>query len=109
MESSRSRPTTAAPGNDYGTGAPGCGGLETVFDSNVPTLISTPGLNAPFLGAFAPEESLTILNGLGGKKASNSKWSLLVEDDSNQSPVGTLDCFGITIKATNPPEKAEQD
>ncbi len=92
-------------GNDYGTGAASCGGFETVFDSNVPTLISTPGLSAPFAGVFAPEEPLTLLTGLGGKKASNSKWSLLIEDDSNANPAGTLDCWGITIKATNPPAK----
>lgn len=92
-------------GNNYGSGAASCGGFGTVFDSNVPTLISTPGLNAPFAGVFAPEESLDLLNGLGGKKASNSKWSLLVEDDSPTNPAGTLDCWGITIKATNPKPK----
>ncbi len=89
-------------GNNYGSGPASCGGFGTVFDSNVPTLISTPGLNAPFAGVFAPEEPLSLLNGLGGKKASNSKWSLLIEDDSNMNPTGTLDCWGITIKATNP-------
>ena len=45
-------------GNNYGTGAASCGGFGTVFDSNVPTLISTPGLTAPFAGTFAPEEPL---------------------------------------------------
>jgi hypothetical protein len=92
-------------GNNYGTGPASCGGFGTVFDSNVPTLISTPGLTAPFAGVFAPEEPLTLLNGLGGKKASNSKWSLLIEDDSNANPAGSLDCWGITIKATNPKPK----
>lgn len=92
-------------GNNYGSGAASCGGFGTVFDSNVPTLISTPGLNAPFSGTFAPEEPLTLLNGLGGKKASNSKWSLLIEDDSPMNPAGTLDCWGITIRATNPKPK----
>ncbi len=95
-------------GNNYGFGPSSCGGTETVFDSDVPTLISTPGLAAPFAGTFAPEEPLTILTGLGGKKASNSKWSLLIEDDSNANPAGTLDCWGITIKATNPKPKPEK-
>ena len=92
-------------GNNYGSGAASCGGFGTVFDSNVPTLVSTPGLSAPFSGTFAPEESLNLLNGLGGKKASNSKWSLLIEDDSNANPAGTLDCWGITIRATSPKPK----
>lgn len=89
-------------GNDYGAGPASCGSIQTVFDSDVPTLISTPGVPAPFAGSFAPEESLELLNGLGGKKATNSKWSLLVEDDSNANPAGTLDCWGLTIRATNP-------
>jgi subtilisin-like proprotein convertase family protein len=92
-------------GNDYGAGVAGCGGSAfTVFDSDVPTLISTPGLQAPFAGSFAPEESLDALNKLGGKKATNATWSLLVEDDNSMSPTGTLDCWQLKIKQTNPKE-----
>jgi hypothetical protein len=88
--------------NNYGAGVPSCAGIFTVFDSNNPTSILTPGLPAPFAGTFAPAESLALLNGLGDKKATNATWSLLVEDDDNDHPAGTLDCWSLTIKATNP-------
>jgi subtilisin-like proprotein convertase family protein len=92
-------------GNNYGSGTAGCVGQFTLFDSDNPTLISTPGLNAPFAGSFAPEESLDQLQGLGNKKATNATWTLLAEDDSNANPAGTLDCFKLTIAATNPKKK----
>jgi subtilisin-like proprotein convertase family protein len=89
-------------GNNYGGGFDSCAGQFTLFDSDNPTLISTPGLTAPFAGAFAPEESLNLLDGLGNKKANNAAWSLLVEDDDAANPAGTLFCWKITIGATNP-------
>jgi hypothetical protein len=89
-------------GNNYGAGPVGCGGTFTVFDSNNPTSIQTPGLPAPFAGVFAPAEPLSLLNGLGDKKANNATWTLLVEDDNNTHPAGTLDCWALNIKATNP-------
>jgi hypothetical protein len=89
-------------GNNYGAGPASCAGVLTTFDSNTPTRIDTPGLQAPFAGFFAPMESLGLLNGLGDKKATNATWSLLVEDDDNMNPAGTLDCFTLTIKTTNP-------
>jgi subtilisin-like proprotein convertase family protein len=92
-------------GNNYGNGFAGCAGGLTVFDSNSPTPISTPGLSAPFVGVYAPQESLTMLRGLGAKKAENALWSLLVMDDNNQHGTGTLDCFRLTIEATNPKRK----
>jgi subtilisin-like proprotein convertase family protein len=92
-------------GNNYGSGPASCVGQFTLFDSNNPTLISTPGLTAPFAGTFAPEESLAQLNGLGNKKATNATWTLLVEDDSNANPTGTLDCFKLSITSTNPKNK----
>jgi hypothetical protein len=92
-------------GNNYGAATAGCVGQFTLFDSNNPTLISTPGLLAPFAGSFAPEESLGLLNGLGNKKATNATWTLLAEDDSNANPAGTLDCFKLTITSTNPKPK----
>jgi hypothetical protein len=89
-------------GNNYGAGPASCAGFFTVFDSNTPTSIATPGLQAPFAGFFAPMESLNQLNGLGAKKATNATWSLLAEDDDNTHPAGTLDCWYLQIKATNP-------
>jgi hypothetical protein len=91
-----------AGGNSYGAGPPSCGGTFTVFDSNNPTSIQTPGLQAPFAGVFAPAEPLSLLNGLGDKKATNATWTLLAEDDNNTHPAGTLDCWSLTIKSTNP-------
>jgi subtilisin-like proprotein convertase family protein len=89
-------------GNSYGNGFAGCGGGLTIFDSNTPTSIGTPGLQAPFVGFYAPLNSLKLLNGLGGKKANNAIWSLLVMDDNNQHGTGTLDCFRLSITETNP-------
>ena len=89
-------------GNNYGNGFAGCAGGLTTFDSQSPTLISTPGLQAPFVGTFAPQESLHLLSGLGDKKATNATWSLLVMDDNNQHGTGTLDCFRLSIRASNP-------
>jgi hypothetical protein len=89
-------------GNSYGNGFPGCAGGLTTFDSETPTSIATPGLQAPFVGFYAPQESLKFVNGLGDKKANNAAWSLLVMDDNNMHGAGTLDCFKLTIRATNP-------
>jgi subtilisin-like proprotein convertase family protein len=89
-------------GNDYGAGLESCGGSLTAFDSDAPTPISGPGLQAPFIGGFAPEESLDRLNNLGGKKATNADWSLLVEDDDSTGPAGTLFCWELRIRQTNP-------
>jgi hypothetical protein len=89
-------------GNNYGAGPASCAGTFTVFDSNTPTRIDTPGLQAPFAGFFAPMESLGLLNGLGDKKATNARWSLLAEDDDNTHPAGSLECWYLQIKTTNP-------
>jgi hypothetical protein len=92
-------------GNNYGAGPASCSTIFTVFDSNTPTRIDTPSLQAPFAGFFAPIESLGLLNGLGDKKATNAAWSLLVEDDDNTHPAGFLACWFLQIKTTNPPKK----
>jgi hypothetical protein len=89
-------------GNNYGNGFAGCSGGLTVFDSRTPTSIASPGLQAPFVGFFAPDDSLKFLDGLGGKKATNAVWSLLVMDDNNLHGAGTLDCFALSITETNP-------
>jgi hypothetical protein len=89
-------------GNNYGAGPASCGGTFTTFDSDTPTRIDAPGLQAPFAGFFAPIESLNLLTGLGDKKATNARWSLLVEDDDNTHPAGTLECWFLTIRTTNP-------
>jgi hypothetical protein len=54
------------------------------------------------VGFYAPQQSLNWLDGLGGKKANNAVWSLLVMDDNNMHGSGTLDCFKLTVTATNP-------
>jgi hypothetical protein len=92
-------------GNNYGAGPASCSTIFTVFDSNTPTRIDTPSLQAPFPGFFAPIESLGLLNGLGDKKATNAAWSLLVEDDDNTHPAGFLACWFLQIKTTNPAKK----
>ncbi len=89
-------------GNNYGNGFAGCSGGLTTFDSQTPTSIATPGLQAPFVGSFAPQESLGLVSGLGNKKATNATWSLLVMDDNNMHGTGTLDCYRLTVTATNP-------
>lgn len=89
-------------GNNYGNGFAGCSGGLTTFDSQTPTSIATAGLQAPFVGFYGPQESLNLLNGLGDKKAKNATWSLLVMDDNNQHGTGTVDCFQLTVRATNP-------
>src|SRR5919108_3931655 len=89
-------------GNNYGAGPASCAGIFTIFNSSTPTGIDTPGLEAPFAGFFAPVESLDLLTGLGDKKATNARWSLLVEDDDNMHPAGILDCWFLQIRATNP-------
>jgi hypothetical protein len=89
-------------GNNYGAGPASCAGTFTIFDSNTPTRIDTPGLQAPFAGFFAPIESLNFLSGLGDKKATNAVWTLLVEDDDNTHPAGTLACWFLQLKTTNP-------
>jgi hypothetical protein len=89
-------------GNSYGNGFAGCGGGLTTFDSETPTSIATAGLQAPFVGFYAPQESLKFVNGLGGKKATNAVWALLVMDDNNMHGTGTVDCFKLTVRETNP-------
>jgi hypothetical protein len=90
-------------GNNYGGAFESCAGQFTLFDSTSgATPINTPGLEAPFPGTFAPEESLGLLSGLGNKKATNAAWSLLVEDDDPANPAGTLWCWKLVISATNP-------
>jgi hypothetical protein len=89
-------------GNNYGAGPASCSGFFTIFDSNTPTRIDTPGLEAPFAGFFAPIENLNQLRGLGDKKATNASWSLLAEDDDAAHPGGTLECWFLQIQTTNP-------
>ncbi len=86
--------------NDYGSGATSCAGTMTVFDSNSPTSIATPGA-WPYNGFFAPEESLFRLNGLGGKKVNNTTWTLIASDDQ-KGEQGTLFCWTLQIKMSNP-------
>ena len=89
-------------GNNYGAGPASCAGTFTTFDSDTPVSVGTAGLQAPFAGFFAPIESLDLLNGLGDKKATNARWSLLAEDDDSTHPGGTLECWYLQITTTNP-------
>jgi hypothetical protein len=50
-------------------------------------------------------ESLDLLSGLGDKKATNARWSLLAEDDDASHPAGTLECWFMTVTSTNPRKK----
>jgi hypothetical protein len=86
---------------NYGSGAAACAGsVMTLFDSNSPLSITTPGA-APFAGSFAPEESLATLNGMGGKKVNNTTWTLIASDDKPTDD-GQLFCWSLTIKMTDP-------
>jgi hypothetical protein len=95
-------------GNNYGGGFDSCSGTFTMFDSDVPTPISAPGVNAPFAGSFAPEESLNLLDGLGNKKATNATWSLLVQDDDAANAAGSIFCTKLTIASTSPKKKKKK-
>ncbi len=87
-------------GNNYGSGAASCAGVPTTFDSNAATPI-TAGL-PPFVGTFAPQESLGALAGLKGAVA-NVPWTLEVADDG-VADAGTLHCWSLTIQY-RPPKK----
>ena len=91
-------------GNNYGTGATSCAGVPTTFDSNVATPI-TAG-TAPFVGTFAPLESLAVLNGLNGVVAS-VPWTLEVSDDEAVD-TGTLYCWNLTVQYRIPPKKKKK-
>ncbi len=88
-------------GDNYGSGATSCAGVPTTFDSNVATPI-TAGI-PPFVGTFAPQESLAVLNGLKGSAAS-VPWTLEVSDDDAEFS-GTLYCWNLTVQYRTPPKK----
>jgi subtilisin-like proprotein convertase family protein len=88
-------------GDNYGSGAISCAGVPTTFDSNAATPI-TAGI-PPFVGTFAPQESLAVLNGLKGSAAS-MPWTLEVLDDDAQYS-GTLYCWNLTVKYRTPTRK----
>jgi subtilisin-like proprotein convertase family protein len=90
-----------AAGDNYGSGAMSCAGVPTTFDSNVATPI-TAGVS-PFVGTFAPQESLAVLNGLRGAAAS-VPWTLEVVDDEELFS-GTFYCWNLTVQYRIPPKK----
>jgi subtilisin-like proprotein convertase family protein len=90
--------------DDYGSGPAGCTGTPTTFDSGAATPI-TAGI-PPFVGTFAPQESLTPLNGLKGS-AANVPWTLEVADDSVQD-AGTLHCWTLTVEYRPPKKKKKK-
>jgi subtilisin-like proprotein convertase family protein len=90
--------------DDYGSGAASCSGTPTTFDSRAATPI-TAGI-PPFVGTFAPQESLSVLNGLKGAAAS-VPWTLEVADDTIQD-AGTLHCWTLTVQYRPPKKKKKQ-
>lgn len=92
-------------GDNYGTGAASCAGVPTTFDSNAATPI-TAGI-PPFVGTFAPQESLAVLNGLRGVVASDVPWTLEVADDT-EVDAGTLHCWSLTVQYRVPPKKKKK-
>jgi subtilisin-like proprotein convertase family protein len=87
--------------DNYGSGATSCAGVPTTFDSNAATPI-TAGI-APFVGTFAPQESLAALNGVKGAAAS-VPWTLQIADDT-EADTGTLYCWNLTVQYRIPPKK----
>jgi subtilisin-like proprotein convertase family protein len=87
--------------DNYGTGAASCTGTPTTFDSRAATPI-TAGF-APFVGTFAPQESLGVLAGVRGA-AATVPWTLEIADDSVQD-AGTLHCFTLNIQYRAPKKK----
>jgi subtilisin-like proprotein convertase family protein len=90
-----------AAGDNYGSGATSCAGVPTTFDSNAATPV-TAGF-PPFVGTFAPQGSLAVLNGIKGNVASGP-WTLEVLDDDFEFS-GTLYCWNLTVKYRIPPKK----
>jgi subtilisin-like proprotein convertase family protein len=87
--------------DNYGSGAASCAGTPTTFDSRAATPI-TAGF-APFVGTFAPQESLGVLAGLKGATAS-VPWTLEIADDSVQD-AGTLHCWTLNVQYRPPKKK----
>jgi subtilisin-like proprotein convertase family protein len=87
--------------DNYGSGPTSCAGVPTTFDSDAGTPI-TAGI-APFVGTFAPQESLAVLNGLKGAVAS-VPWTLEVGDDT-EADAGTLYCWNLVVRYRIPPKK----
>jgi subtilisin-like proprotein convertase family protein len=88
-------------GDNYGSGATSCAGTPTTFDSKAATPIAAG--TAPFVGTFAPQGSLAVLNGLKGIVAS-MPWTLEVSDDESVD-TGTLYCWNLTVQYRTPPKK----
>lgn len=91
-------------GDHYGSGATNCAGVPTTFDSGAATPIIA-GI-PPFVGTFAPQESLALLNGLKGAVA-NVPWTLEVSDDEEEFS-GTLYCWKLTVQYRIPKKKRKQ-
>ncbi|MCA1600935.1 MAG: M36 family metallopeptidase, partial [Acidobacteria bacterium] len=77
-------------GDNFGSGANDCSGVQTVFDDSAANPISA-GV-APFANTFRPESPLAALNG----KAMNGTWKLRFSD-IGAADVGTLGCAEIQI------------
>jgi subtilisin-like proprotein convertase family protein len=85
--------TVGGAGNNFGSGAADCTGTMTVFDGAAPTFIQTG--NAPFNGAFRPQQSLALFNG----DQSKGTWRLFAYDQAGGTS-GLINCWllGINYK-----------
>ena len=80
----------AVDGQNFGSGANGCGGSFTQFDDDATTPIYA-GV-APFVGAYSPVDLLDIFDG----HASNGTWTLRISDEVSQD-AGTLYCWQLDV------------
>jgi subtilisin-like proprotein convertase family protein len=78
-------------GDNYGTGANGCGGTGTTFDDSAATSITSG--TAPFSGSFIPEAPLSNMIG----EQSSGQWKLRVADRAAQD-TGTVGCVRLKIR-----------
>jgi subtilisin-like proprotein convertase family protein len=78
-------------GADYGSGAKGCSGQLTWFQS-IGSLDPISTGRPPFADSYAPEQPLTKLNG----EEAHGRWSLRV-DDKAAGEIGTLLCWQLQL------------
>jgi subtilisin-like proprotein convertase family protein len=86
-------PLSAGRGGDganFGTGAKGCSGELTWFESDALDPVATG--EAPFSGEFRPERSLAALDG----QEAHGRWALRIDDGATGAR-GTLLCWQLEL------------
>ena len=78
-------------GDNFGTGANDCSGVQTAFDDSAANAISA-GV-APFAATFRPDQLLSAMNG----KQMNGVWKIRITD-TGAADVGTLGCATLEIQ-----------